>query len=183
MINKILLSTTLLTSAWFSPALNATTPLLVIHNSDTGTGSADAGDLRYCLNVANTTPGPYNITFALPSGQETIMLSNILPILNVSGSTSAITIDGTNTAGSHVPITINGVGTFPGFIARQGTVTLSNMTILNTLSKGGTGGTMGGGGGAVLVEAYLSIAPMSPSRTSPSPIIEPRGVTATHSLA
>lgn len=100
-----------------------------------------SGDLRWCMNRPDAT----SITFNLAPVDTTITLENMLPLL---GPVSSISIDGSN-GGS--PITINGDSKFPGFFAAFGDVSLSNMTIANTVSAGGHGGEsnyggLGGGG-------------------------------------
>ncbi|OGN55896.1 MAG: hypothetical protein A3D96_00420 [Chlamydiae bacterium RIFCSPHIGHO2_12_FULL_44_59] len=108
-----------------------------------GVGAGTAGDLRFCFNFMNQNPGagPYDITFAL--GTPTITLQGMLPPLNLVG-TDTVSIDGDN-GGSQVAV--DGASTFPGFFVRQGTVSIANITIQNTLAQGGDGGSFGGAGG------------------------------------
>lgn len=128
-----------------------------------------SGDLRFCINTANFNGGTNTITFDLGAGQETIPLNAMLPPLNVKKGAN-ISIDGSNSAGSGTPITIDGnlnliTGQgYPGFVAVQGTVLLENMTIENTLARGGQGGffpnyydQLGGGGGGLGAGAGLFI--------------------------
>ncbi len=110
-----------------------------------------SGDLRGCLNYINTvttsSADSFDITFALTSGNETITLAAILPALGLAQA-NTITVNGDNSSGSGTQITLSGGSSFPGFFVRQGTVTLSNLTLSNLLSQGGTGG-FGAGGGAI----------------------------------
>jgi len=100
-------------------------------------------DLRGALNHINQNPvaDGYTITFAA-SGQ-TITLGAMLPLLNLENSdlSQPLTIDG----GSGT--TIDGASTYRGFFARQGSVSLKNLTVQNVFANGGNGGSSGGGGG------------------------------------
>lgn len=130
--------------------LDATT-LTVITNTDNqsttgGAGVNLTGDLRYVLNYINQNPDAYSVVFALPAGFETITLQEMLPILNLNAP-NPVVIEGNNSAGSGTQITINGNNSYRGFFAQQGNITLQNMTIQNTVARGGSGGTNGGGGG------------------------------------
>jgi uncharacterized protein YhjY with autotransporter beta-barrel domain len=134
-----------------SCGLHAATVLTVNSNLDNnvstgGSGVGTTGDLRFCLNIVNQTPGAYQVVFNLPSGNETINLQGMLPILNQNGA-NALSVDGSNTLGSGTKITLNGGGSQPGFFAQQGPVTIQNMTIQNMTANGGNGGIGGGGGG------------------------------------
>ncbi|HSX10357.1 MAG TPA: hypothetical protein VLF94_01385 [Chlamydiales bacterium] len=114
-------------------------------NLSTGSGTVTTGDLRYCINQINqTATGTHSIVFAIPI-QNTITLAGILPLLNLNGA-NHLTINGVNTSTSN-NITVNGTNTYPGFFARQGTISLQNMTLANCNATGGTGGKPGGGGG------------------------------------
>ena len=126
-------------------------------------GSTSSGDLRGCLNYINTatvsTSDVFNITFNIPSGNETISLGQLLPIVNLA-NTNTVTIDGAN-GGNQV--IIDGTNLFRGFFVRQGDVTLQNITLSNTSatrdSSGltGGGGGMGAGGGIFNDEAEITI--------------------------
>ncbi len=120
-------------------------------------------DLRGALNFIMTDTiganNPYVVQFALPTGQETINLGGMLPVLSMLSTLPArtITVDGANTIGSGIAITIDGGNTFRGFVCRQGTDNFQNLTLQNMKAKGGDGGTTGGGGGlgagaAILVD-------------------------------
>ncbi|MBS0605299.1 MAG: autotransporter-associated beta strand repeat-containing protein, partial [Verrucomicrobia bacterium] len=130
-----------------TPSLYAVTNLTVSTPGDAnvataGTFSGSSGDLRGVLNHINQNPDTYNVTFAL-GGSNTITLGAMLPILNLNAA-NTIALDGTN---GGTPIVIDGASTFRGFFARQGNVTLQNLSIQNVKAKGGTGGIGGGGGG------------------------------------
>lgn len=106
-----------------------------------------SGDLRYVLNYINQHANTYTVTFALTgSGNEVIPIGGQLPILNLVSANSLI-INGDNAAGNHNHIVIDGSNTQRGFFAQQGAITIQNMTIQNTLAKGGNGGMPAGGGG------------------------------------
>lgn len=88
-------------------------------NSPGGTFSNNAGDLRGVLNHININPGNYIVQFA-PNVLPTINLNAMLPLLNLNAA-NTILINGEGG-------TINGGGTYPGFFARQGNITLQNLT-------------------------------------------------------
>lgn len=84
--------------------------------------NANDGDVLDCSSIAGLT----------------ITLSASLPAI-----TKSYTINGSG-------ITIDGASSYQGFQAASGTSVISNVTIQNTLSKGGNGGSgYSGGGGAV----------------------------------
>jgi len=58
------------------------------------------------------------------------------------GAVSTLTIEGNGD-------TIDGGGAYAGFFAYQGTVAIANLTIADTLAKGGSGGYAAGGGGGL----------------------------------
>ena len=84
-----------------------------------------------------------NATYVIDLTQGFTLSSNITPVELESGS--SLTINGGG-------FTLNGGGTFRGFFAYSGTLSLNNMTIANMLAQGGAGGAgfEGGGGGAGL---------------------------------
>lgn len=134
----------LLSSSWL---FGAPTPIVVDDYTDlnqtTGGLYPAPIDLRGALNHINQNPvaDGYTITFAA-SGQ-TITLGAMLPLLNFQNSdlSQPLTIDG----GSGT--TIDGASTYRGFFARQGSVSLKNLTVQNVFANGGNGGSSGGGGG------------------------------------
>lgn len=137
-------------SILFSYGLEATV-LTVNSNLDSqplngGVGVGTTGDLRYVLNLVNITPDAYQVEFSLPAGNEAITLQGMLPVLN-QNALNTLDINGNNSSGSGVNVTLNGGGTQRGFIAQQGPITIQNMTIQNTVANGGAGGIGGGGGG------------------------------------
>lgn len=153
------------------------------HNSGSGgnpnpTGpTTQQGDLRSVLNQINLAsagaPGTYNVIFNLPnSGDNLIMVQDILPILNLTNS-NTLTIDGSNQGNAQIIIDgtqATGVnkGNRGGFLARKGTVTIQNMTIQNCIAKGGDGsntfqggnggGGMGAGGALFVYQADVTLA-------------------------
>lgn len=171
MIRKILTILICLCPILFS-GLHATT-LTVNVNTDAasgagGAGAGTTGDLRYVLNYINLHPDTYNVVFDLGAGSETITLQGQLPILNLNAANN-ILIDGSNTLGSAVQVSLNGATTQRGFFAQQGPIQIQNMTILDTYTAGGTGGAGGtdagsgggglGGGAALFInEAQVTIS-------------------------
>src|SRR5580704_511990 len=95
------------------------------------TSGPNQGDLRGCLNWINlNNAGPYLILFSLSGGNEMITSTTPMPILNLTG-VNTVTIDGTNSGGSGVPVTFDGGGAVQWFLARQGTLNFQNLTIQN----------------------------------------------------
>ena len=97
---------------------------------------ANATDLVSALTTVDNNPGSsyvINIT-----GTITLTAGTTLPAIN---STSSVTINGVSGA------ILNGGNVQRGFFVYQGTVTINNLTIENTVAQGGTGGAGGGGGG------------------------------------
>lgn len=147
----------------------AVVPLIVNTNTDTtpagfGVGSGNSGDLRYVLNTINASVNTYTVTFSGIS--PTITLQGMLPIINLTAANN-VTIDGSN---GGTPVVINGGLAFPGLIVRQGTVSISNLTVTNTVSKGGGAGlfngvqggsALGAGGGLFLIGGSTTISSMT----------------------
>ncbi len=143
----------------FATAQNFTVTSL----TDTGTGSGNSGDLRYCItqaNAYNATPSATSITFQAGLSGD-IDLTSALPIvtqsrgMSINGAGASITIDGGsggNSTGdrafffgvssgeSNATLTATTITTF----------SVSNLTIQNANARGGAGGEGGsaGGGGA-----------------------------------
>lgn len=166
----------ILISVYFHSAEATITTLTVTVPGDNyastgGTGSAMSGDLRYVLNYINLFPNApssgdtYDVIFQLPGGSETIMPTDFLPIINLV-NTEPVTIDGSNNTGmgSNTQITIDGnSNTQRAFFAEQGTVTIQNITIQNTLASGGSatdggGGGLGAGGALFIDKAAVSLS-------------------------
>ncbi len=121
-----------------------------------GSGSGNNGDLRYVLNLVNGTPLDLTpiVVFQLSSGFETISINGLLPLLNLNDTSTLFTIDGSNSAGSGTPITINGQDTYPGLFASEGTFEISDLSVINTIARGGNGGSGGmGAGGGLYIQA------------------------------
>lgn len=149
MIRKKILSLVYFASS-LSMGLNATV-LTVNSNLDSapttgGVGAGTTGDLRYVLNFANQIADTYQVVFTLGAGNETVTLQDMLPILNLNAANN-LTIDGNNTLGSGLNVSINGANANRGFFAQQGPILIQNLTIQNTLARGGNGGVGSGGGG------------------------------------
>ncbi|GEM_PF-2106924 len=110
-----------------------------------GTITGTSGDLRGVLNYINQNPGSHTVTFSLPgAGDNVITLNAMLPILNLNAA-NTVSMDGAN---SGTPIVIDGnTNIYRGLFARQGTITLQNLTIQNVGATGGAGGTSPGGAG------------------------------------
>jgi hypothetical protein len=110
-----------------------------------GVGPGVPGDLRYAMlhAAAGTT-----ISFSHCNSPCTVLLDSPLPPI-----TQNLTIDG----GSFGTTAIDGSGLYRAFFVDAGTVLLQNLTVQNTLARGGDGGQYlgdvggaGGGGGAGL---------------------------------
>jgi CSLREA domain-containing protein len=130
--------------------VNCSDPQSVTKTVDDGS----AGTLRYA--IINSCPGTGSVTFNLPAGPQTIMLSSSLTIaktLAITGPTNqAITINGSGgfsvlsiTAGSPTisNLTITGGTNSDGaglFNNSSGTVTLNGMTFTGNSASGGLGG-------------------------------------------
>lgn len=133
----------------------ALTTLTVTSNGDT-LPAGNPNELRAHLNTINTTnTGPYLVDFNLGVA-NTITLSGLLPLLNLNAG-NTIVIDGSNSGNQ---IKIDGNSNFPGFFARQGPITLQNLTIQNTIAQGGKGcgGALGAGGGLFIDGAAVKLA-------------------------
>ena len=139
------------------PFLCAAVDLLVNVAGDTSSatvgnftlGAPHSGDLRGCLNYINVQGAvaeTFNITFSLSAGNETITLGAQLPILNLAVA-NIINLNGDNSAGSGVAITLNGSNTRRGFFIRQGTVLIENLTFQSMRATAGSSGTTNGAGG------------------------------------
>jgi len=100
------------------------------------------GTLRAALDAANQVAGPHFVSIDVSlAGQTITLLSPLPPILQ------SMTIDGSNASN----LTISGNGVYRVFFVAAGTVTISNLRIVNGHAKGGDGGTSlaGGGGGGL----------------------------------
>jgi len=112
--------------------------ITVSNNNDSGSGS-----LRQAISDA---VGGDEIVFNLGSGNETITLS--LGQLTIDKN---LTIDGSNSGGSGVPVTIDGNNSSRVFNITGGPVDLSNLTIQN-----GNGNEYGLGGGIFIDESVTA---------------------------
>src|SRR5262245_25326402 len=108
--------------------------------------AGNPGDLRNTLNLINQNPltDTYEVVFNLPAGSQTINISGQLPVLNLTKPGNTLIINGNNNGNQ---IVLDGGNTQRGFIARQGDVTIENITVQNTVATGGDGGESLGGGG------------------------------------
>lgn len=120
------------------------TPAALVVNAltDTGTGSGDAGDLRYCINEANARTGVDTITFdpAVFSSPTTIALtSGTQLLLNDSSGSTIITgpSGGVTITGNNVTRVLQ--------VAGSTTVNLTRLTITGGRISGM--GAAGSGGG------------------------------------
>jgi Bacterial Ig-like domain (group 3)/MBG domain (YGX type)/Right handed beta helix region len=111
----------------------ALTTFTVNSVGDAGIGSGDSGDLRYCINLANTDDGANLIVFdsTVFSTPQTIALSGKELELKDTGGTQTIT-------GPAAGVTISGAGTSSGFfggssrvfeVAGGVTASISGLTI------------------------------------------------------
>ena len=83
-MKKKLLSFTLIFTLLFVYTNIKATIYTVIATTDANVGTAQSGDLRYCINTANgdATPGPHQINFAIPgSGPYSITLTSSFTII------------------------------------------------------------------------------------------------------
>lgn len=144
------------------------TTFVVTENGDNINGPngllGDTGSLRYVLNQINQSDfDDYVIQFNISN--PTILLADMLPLLNMMGANN-LTIDGSNNGS---PIIIDGQNATRGFFAKQGDITLTHMTIQNTIAQGGLGadtltncgaggGGMGAGGGLFVYQAAVTLS-------------------------
>lgn len=160
-MKKSLFFSALVASTCFLNPLGAIVTLHVGLSSDT-LPVGNFGELRNALNTVNNSAlNTFQIVFQIPSGSPTITLNGMLPLMNAE-SANILGIDGTNSGGGFV--TIDGASTYPGFFAKQGAITIQNMTIQNVVANGGSGGSgtshgvsLGGGGGALGAGAAVFI--------------------------
>ncbi|HVW20574.1 MAG TPA: putative Ig domain-containing protein, partial [Opitutaceae bacterium] len=95
-----------------------------------------AADLVNALTTVDNNGNPF-VTYLIQfAGSITLGATNTLPALN---ALVPVTIEGSNK-------TLDGGGIQRGFTVLGGTVTLQNLSIMNTLAQGGSGGPGGGGG-------------------------------------
>lgn len=129
-----------------APSLYAAT-FTVTTAGDTGISTGGTtGDLRWVLNQINqSAAGTYSVSVNLPA-TTTITIGAALPVLNLTNP-NILTFNGANLGNASTPIIIDGGSKFPGFIASQGTITLSNLSLQHVASVGGAGGVGSGGGG------------------------------------
>src|SRR5205085_9416557 len=124
--------------------------------TDTGGGSGLTGDLRYCVNQADSLGGSNTIQFAPNLAGGTIHLTNFTnsSIGVFPGPTALQVNDGITIVGSGQTILRD--ATAPAFrlffVTGGGNLTLQNLTLTGGLAQGGAGGGgqtgINGGGGA-----------------------------------
>ncbi len=114
---------------------------------------SSSGDLRGILNYINqdlSGTGNYEIVF---SGVSSITLSAPLPVINQYAA---------NTVAIAGPVTIDGASSYRGLFANQGVVSISDVTIQNTVAQGGSsyygGGGLGAGAGLFVNQAAVTLA-------------------------
>jgi hypothetical protein len=137
------------------PLEDRTTPTTFTVNTtaDAGNGSGTSGDLRYCINQANSAAGADTITFdaTVFSSAQTITLNSQLPQLSSTGG--AITINGPGST----KLTINPAATgFRAIDSLQPTVNLSGMTITG-FSNAVNGGAIQEGGTSTVTLTDVSV--------------------------
>ncbi len=126
----------------------------------TSNANSGAGTLRQAISDV-TTGG--TITFNLPAGNETVTIASQLVI------NKALTIDGANTAGSGVAVTVKVTtpGTSPWRVftinASGFTINIQNMTMLGGSTGGSYGGVMTIGSGTTV---YLTGITMSNGKST-----------------
>jgi uncharacterized protein with beta-barrel porin domain len=122
----------LLSFVFSSPLLATTYPV-----TSTDGGSNDPGSLGVAIQMA----GDGDTIDCSPIAGQTIFVSSqrISAMgFNLTSPTSSFTILGSG-------VIIDGGGTFPAFSLGQGSVIISDLTVQNCLSKGGSGAPAGGG--------------------------------------
>ncbi len=106
-----------------------TTLFTVTSLADDGIGRGTQGDLRYCLEQANRTPGHDRITFQTPGR---IWLFDALPKISES-----VTIEGLGRAATRIGLHFTVQNPSPIFtIAREATVSLAHLTLFNGTASG-----------------------------------------------
>ena len=121
---------------------HADTTYTVSRGTDTVASGGAPGELRFILNAIlnDQSQGIFDtrvIQFTTPQ----VTLNAILPMVNLfNADTTRINVGGS-------PVTIDGSEAYRPFFLRQGSVTLENLKIQNSVAQGGTGGNAGGGGG------------------------------------
>lgn len=136
--------------------------------TDQGTGQGFRGDLRYCINKANTEPGRDVIDFKVTG---TIILSDDLPALGsdidvVGPGARLLTVRAANDfriftiASGTVLISgltvSNGGANVGGAVYNQATLTLKNASIESSIAYGGVGGGIYNAGIITLNGSILS---------------------------
>jgi fibronectin-binding autotransporter adhesin len=123
-------------------------PLVYFTSSPMLTSVTDGASLEAAIIAANNGSGG-TITFSnsinLATTGSPLTDPNLRP-LNAFTDFTPLPGNTINIVGGG--FSLSGNGTYRGFFARGGSVTISNLNIANTLSKGGNGGLVGGGGGA-----------------------------------
>jgi hypothetical protein len=108
---------------------------------------ANQTDLNAAVAAINGTSGAniFNVT------QSFTLSAQLTPLQLAAGG--SLTINGNDK-------TMDGAGQFGGFVAKSGTITINDLTIANTLQRGGNGnsGSVGAGGGAGLGGGLLVLA-------------------------
>jgi hypothetical protein len=122
----------------------------VTSNTDTNSGGASglgtgtAGDLRDAIYHSN-------------SGDTIVFNCGSPCIITLAGPLPPITHNLTINGGSLGSVVIDGASLYRVFFVDTGTVSLSNLTIQNARSQGGSGGSPGGGGGGLGAGAGLFV--------------------------
>lgn len=116
--------------------------------SENGSSPSDMSGLNNVIRAINVGGadaagnGVYQINITGP-----ITLSSQITALHLAYGAS-LTIAGTTTGASAAQVvTIDGQHAYQGFFAYSGNITLQDLTIENTIAKGGNGSGSGGGGG------------------------------------
>jgi hypothetical protein len=135
-----------------------------------GVGSGSSGDLRYCIDQANTlslSGQTATINFNLPAN-STIAIANLLPPLNpgrngqLGANNNSLLIDGSTA--TNLSISGNNLG-YGILMAYSGTISIRNVTLANGLAAGGDGAFNAGGGaglgGAILVNDLANVTAQS----------------------
>jgi hypothetical protein len=138
---------------------------------DTGAGTGQAGDLRYCLTRANATPGLDTIQFAIPGGGlHTISLTSALPTITdavvIDGYTQAGASPNTLATGDDAVLTVELNGAAAGATANGLTIRGASNCLIRglTINRFGAAGLfMSGGSGNVVAGNFIGTDPAGTS--------------------
>jgi CSLREA domain-containing protein len=147
---------------------------------DAGTGTGNSGDLRYCINQANSNSQANTIDFdstvfaahqTITLGGTQLELSNTAGTQTITGPAAGVTIDAaqrsrvllvdTNVTASLSGLTLSGgflnqIGAAGGGISSDGNLTLTDSTVTSNTSTQGDGGGIDSSGSLTLTNCTIS---------------------------